>query len=96
MLKTSEMKVVDLTREQKVQLIKKLAAGEAHVINGEIIELSPVIVYKGVRGDDWENAEKYWINDKELTPEELDNVMEFYPKDYTFIFMPAKNEEIEE
>lgn len=81
------MKVADLTREQKIDLIKKLVAGEVHVINGEVIELSPIIIYK-----EREMAEKYWIDGKEFTSEEFDNVIKLYPKDQTLIFLPAKNE----
>lgn len=83
------MKVADLTREEKIDLIKRLVAGEVHVINGEIIELSPVIIYKDKEPG---MAEKYWIDGKELTPEEFDNVIKLYPKDQTLLFLPAKNE----
>jgi len=86
MLKANEMKVADLTRDEKIDLINRLVAGEVHVINGEVIELSPIIIYKGR-----EVAEKYWIDGKELTPEEFDNVIKLYPKDQTLIFLPAKN-----
>lgn len=81
------MKVSDLSREQKINLIKRLASGEVSVINGEIIEFSPIIIYKG-KGPHM--AEKYWIDSKEFTPEEFGDFIKLYPKDQTIIFLPAK------
>lgn len=40
------MKVGSLSRKEKIDLIKKLAAGEAHVINGEIISGGIVLIQK--------------------------------------------------
>jgi bisphosphoglycerate-independent phosphoglycerate mutase (AlkP superfamily) len=87
------MKIADLSREEKINLIKRLAAGEVHAVNGEVVELSPIIIYKG---NGREVAEKYWIDGKEFTPEELNDFIKLYPKDQTLIFLPSKNEIIEE
>ena len=83
------MKVAELTREQKIDLIKRLIAGEVHVINGEVIELSSVIIYKG---NGREMAEMYWVDGKEFTSEEFDKIIKLYPKNQALIFLPAKRE----
>lgn len=79
------MKVADLTREQKIDLIKRLASGEVYVINGNIVEPSPVIIAKG---------DKFFMGDQEFSG--IDDIHKLFPIGQGFIILPEKNKTEEE
>lgn len=72
-------KVADLTREEKIDLIRQLQAGTVNVINGNIVELSQVIIIK--KG-------KYTMIDQEFTSDEFDRILELFPKGQGVIILP--------
>lgn len=86
-------RVVDLTRQEKIELIRRLQAREVNVIDGMIVELSPIII---VHGKDWDNPEKFSIGDQEFTPEEFEKALDLYPEGATLFFFPPKNKPEEE
>lgn len=65
----------DLSRKEKLELIKQIQAGEIHVINGEIIEGGVVLI---------QNADNYYLNGKPVDFEELAKKVE------TVIILPEK------
>lgn len=74
-------KVIDLSRQEKIELIHQLQAGEVNVINGNIVELSTVIIAKG---------DKFYMGEQEFS--ELDDIYKLFPEGQGIIILPAKNE----
>jgi hypothetical protein len=54
-----------------------------------IFEAPTIVIYSG---KDPETAEKFWVNEKELTPEEFNTMMELCPAGASIVFLPAKGE----
>lgn len=73
-------KVSELTREEKIELIRKLQAGEVNVVNGNIVELSPIIISKG---------DKFFMGEQEFS--KLDDIYKLLPEGQSIIILPAKN-----
>ena len=65
----------NLNRKEKIDLIRRIQAGEIHVINGEIIEGGVVLIQK----DD-----QYFLNVKTVDFDEVTKKVE------TVIVLPAK------
>lgn len=77
------MRIENLSKTEKIELIKKLASREIHVINGEIIEPCSIIIMKDG---------KYLMGEKEFETNQLDFLYSLFPEDSTLIFLPAKKE----
>lgn len=76
-------KVVDLTRQEKIELIRQLQAGEVNVLDGMVVKLSHVIIIKNG---------KCIMGDQEFTHEEFGKLIDLYPEGAQLIFLPAKRE----
>ena len=79
------MKVSELSRQEKIDLIRRLQCGDVNVINGNIVELYPVIIAKG---------DKFFMGEQEFAG--LDDIYKLFPIRQGFIILPAKREEVEE
>lgn len=73
--------IKNLTRKEKIDLIKRILVGEIHIINGEIIEKGVVLIQK----DD-----QYFLNGKPIDFDEVTKYVE------TVIILPAKRGDIDE
>lgn len=71
-------KVADLTRQEKIELIRMLQAGTVNVINGDIVELSPVIIII-------QNG-KYLMGEQEFN--EIDKIHRLFPEGHVLVILP--------
>lgn len=73
-------KVADLTRQEKIELIRRLQAREVNVIDGMIVELSPVIIIKNG---------KYLMGDQEF--DHIEQINGLFSEGQTLIILPHNN-----
>ncbi|HPE74679.1 MAG TPA: hypothetical protein PLC80_01245 [Draconibacterium sp.] len=67
----------NLSKREKIELIKNLASGKINVINGKIIDSGVVLIRKG---------DEYYLNDQVVDFDEVERKVD------AFIILPAKNE----
>lgn len=69
------MIIKNLSKKEKIELIKNLASGKIHAVNGEIIDSGVVLIKKG---------DEYYLNGNLVDFDELKKKVE------TVIILPAK------
>jgi len=75
-------KVADLTRQEKIELIRRLQAGTVNVINGNIVELSAVIIIQNG---------KYLMGEQEF--DHIEQIHSLFPEEHALIILPTNNRE---
>ena len=73
-------KVADLTRQEKIYLIRQLQAGTVNVINGNIVELSPIIIIQNG---------KYLMGEQEF--DHIEQIYGLFPEGQALIILPHNN-----